>query len=120
MSEVNNRQHHIFGQVVFVASFVIGALWAALSLHSERPINEPIVAYVLYQLVTGFIAGIITPRWFWAGWVGTFMGQGTVFVYTGGLSSSSTAGIGFVFLPVFCLPVLVGGVIGASIRPRRV
>ena len=118
MSEMSNRQHPIWGQAVFAACFVIGALWAALSLHFGRYINAPIVPYVLYQVVTGFIAGMIAPRWLWAAWVGTFIGQGAVLVYTGGLSSSSTAGIGFVLLPVFCLPVLISAVIGAGIRQR--
>lgn len=97
------------------ASFVIGVVWSVLAVRAGSAINDPIVPYLVYQLIIGLITGIVAPRWIWASWAGTVLGQGFVFLIVGGLAARSTAAIGLVLLPFFCLPTVVGGAVGAVV-----
>ena len=109
MSDAQEQRDRTRGRVVLAACFAISAAWSSLAVFAGHPINDPVVPYVAYQLIAGFIAGIAAPRSIWGAWVATFLGQGFVFVVIGGLASSSTASIGLVLLPFFCLPALFAG-----------
>jgi hypothetical protein len=119
MGDAHYHHDRPLGPVVFAAGLLVSAAWSAIAVFAGRPINDPVVLYIVYQLIAGFIAAIFAPRWIWGTWVAAFLGQGFAFVAAGGLAASSTGGIGFVLLPLFCLPTLLGGAIGVLVKSKK-
>ena len=119
MTEMHNHRDGASRSVIFATCFAISTAWSVLAILAGWPINEPAGFYFLYQITMGFFAGIAGPRQIWAAWVGAFTGQGLVFVLAAGLVASSTSSVGFMLLPIYCLPTLLSAALGAFVKSNE-